>query len=147
MMWASEDLECARRPPQRNEDGSLPTYFSFARSACLLAAAAPASILSTCPSSTSATRPTSSARRGGSGHRPHRQGRDPSAQVSIINRLFVPSDEEIAEANALLAAAAEAFARGQAAFVYKGAMVDAPHINRARKIVARATAAASSGHG
>jgi anaerobic selenocysteine-containing dehydrogenase len=34
----------------------------------------------------------------------------------------------------------EAFARGQAAFVYKGAMVDAPHINRARKIVARAAA-------
>ena len=63
------------------------------------------------------------------------------AQVPIINRVFIPTPEEVAEANALLAAATEAFARGQAAFVFQGAMVDAPHINRARKIVARAASA------
>src|SRR5581483_3118962 len=67
------------------------------------------------------------------------------AQVPIINRVFVPSEDEVAEANALLAAASEAFARGQGAFVYKGSMVDAPHINRARKIVARAQAAQAAG--
>lgn len=143
MMWASEDLSNAlgaRR--SRNEDGSLPDVFSFARSACLLAAAAngvdPLDM------------PFFDFKDDASLEREAREAADIGftgkaaihpAQVPIINRVFVPSDDEVAEANALLAAATDAFARGQAAFVYKGAMVDAPHINRARKIVARASAA------
>jgi citrate lyase beta subunit len=149
MMWASEDLSNAlgaRR--SRNEDGTLPDVFSFARSACLLAAAA--------TGVDPLDMPFLDFRDAAGLEREAREAADigftgkaaihPS-QVAIINRLFVPSEEELAEANALLAAAAEAFARGQAAFVYKGAMVDAPHINRARKIVARATAAASGDRG
>jgi citrate lyase subunit beta / citryl-CoA lyase len=149
MMWASEDLSNAlgaRR--SRNDDGSLPDVFSFARSACLLAAAAngvdPLDM------------PFFDFKDDASLEREAREAADIGftgkaaihpAQIPIINRVFVPSDDEVAEANALLAAATEAFARGQAAFVYKGAMVDAPHINRARKIVARATSAARGPRG
>ena len=143
MMWASEDLSSAlgsRRT--RKPDGSLPDVFAFARSACLLAAAA--------TGMDPLDMPYFDFHDDEGLEREAREAADIGftgkaaihpAQVPIINRVFVPSDEEVAEANALLAAATEAFARGQAAFVYKGAMVDAPHINRARKIVARANAA------
>jgi citrate lyase beta subunit len=149
MMWASEDLSNAlgaRR--SRNDDGSLPDVFSFARSACLLAAAAngvdPLDM------------PFLDFHDEAGLEREAREAADVGftgkaaihpAQVPVINRVFVPSEQEVAEANELLAAASDAFARGQAAFVHKGAMVDAPHINRARKIVARARAAAGGGTG
>ena len=147
MMWASEDLSNAlgaRR--SRNADGSLPDVFSFARSACLLAAAAAGMDPLDMPyfdfhdAAGLEREAREAAEVGFSG-----KAAIHPAQVPIINRVFVPTDEEVEEANALLDAATEAFARGQAAFVFKGAMVDAPHINRARKIVARATSARAAG--
>lgn len=143
MMWASEDLSSAlgsRR--SRKADGSLPDVFAFARSACLLAAAAAGMDPLDMPyfdfhdDAGLEREALEAAELGFTG-----KGAIHPAQVAIINRVFIPSEEEVAEANALLAAATEAFARGQAAFVFKGAMVDAPHINRARKIVTRADAA------
>lgn len=143
MMWASEDLSNAigaRR--SRNEDGSLPDVFSFARSACLLAATATGMdpldmpFLDFRDDAGLEREAREAAELGFTG-----KGAIHPAQIETINRVFVPSAEEFEEASALLEAATEAFARGQAAFVYKGAMVDAPHINRARKIVTRANAA------
>jgi citrate lyase beta subunit len=143
MMWASEDLSSAigaRR--SRKPDGSPLEVFAFARSACLLAAAAAGMDPLDMPffdfrdADGLEREATEAAEMGFTG-----KAAIHPAQVPIINRVFVPSDDEVDEANALLAAASEAFARGQAAFVYKGAMVDAPHINRARKIVSRASAA------
>ncbi|MDG2308476.1 MAG: CoA ester lyase [Candidatus Binatia bacterium] len=143
MMWASEDLSNAigaRR--SRNDDGSLPDVFSFARSACLLAAAATGMDPLDMPffdfhdDEGLEREAREAAELGFTG-----KGAIHPNQIATINRVFVPSEEEVTEANALLDAATEAFARGQAAFVYKGAMVDAPHINRARKMVARANAA------
>lgn len=143
LMWASEDLSNAigaRR--SRNEDGSLPDVFSFARSACLLAAAATGTdpldmpFLDFQDQAGLEREAREAADLGFTG-----KGAIHPSQVEIINRVFVPSEEEVAEARALLEAASEAFERGQAAFVYKGAMVDAPHINRARKVVSRASAA------
>ncbi|MFN8602725.1 MAG: CoA ester lyase [Candidatus Binatia bacterium] len=142
LMWASEDLSNAlgsRR--SRKSDGSLPDVFQFARSACLLAAAAAGMDPLDMPyfdfhdDEGLEREAQEAADLGFTG-----KAAIHPAQIPTINRVFVPSEEEVAEANALLAAATEAFARGQAAFVYKGAMVDAPHINRARKIVARAAA-------
>ncbi|MFP6663643.1 MAG: CoA ester lyase [Deltaproteobacteria bacterium] len=146
MMWASEDLSSAlgsRR--SRNEDGSLPDVFSFARSAALLAAAATGMEPLDMPyfdfhdDAGLEKEAREAAGLGFSG-----KGAIHPNQVPIINRVFIPTEEEVAEANTLLAAAREAFAAGQAAFVYKGAMVDAPHINRARRIVARADAASAA---
>jgi citrate lyase beta subunit len=147
MMWASEDLSSmlgSRRT--RKVDGSPLEVFSFARSACLLAAAATGMDPLDMPyfdfkdDFGLEREAREAAELGFTG----KAAIHPS-QVPIINRVFVPSEDEVAEANALLAAASEAFAKGQGAFVYKGSMVDAPHINRARKTVARAQAARDAG--
>lgn len=59
-------------------------------------------------------------------------------QVPIVNEVFTPSAEEIAEAQELVAAFDEAMADGQMALSFRGQMVDVPHLERARTILARA---------
>lgn len=61
-------------------------------------------------------------------------------QVPIVNAAFTPSDEVVAEAEELLAAFAEAEAEGRMAFAFRGQMVDVPHLERAKRIVARSRA-------
>jgi len=58
-------------------------------------------------------------------------------QVPIVNETFTPSEEEVAEAEELLAAFAEAEAEGRMAFSFKGQMADVPHLVRAKRIVSR----------
>jgi citrate lyase subunit beta/citryl-CoA lyase len=60
------------------------------------------------------------------------------SQIAVINEVFTPAPEVVAEARALVAAFAEAQGRGVYAFTFKGQMVDAPHLTRALKILARA---------
>ncbi|MGH7309571.1 MAG: HpcH/HpaI aldolase/citrate lyase family protein [Candidatus Rokuibacteriota bacterium] len=60
------------------------------------------------------------------------------SQIAVINAAFVPSPDEVEEARALVAAFAEASQRGVYAFTFRGRMVDAPHLHRARKILGRA---------
>lgn len=62
------------------------------------------------------------------------------SQIPIINEVFTPTAAEIAEARELAAAFQEHARRGIYAFRFKGLMVDAPHLARARKILARAGA-------
>lgn len=57
------------------------------------------------------------------------------SQVAIINECFRPSREELAEARALVAAFAQAGGRG--AIAVDGVMRDVPHLERARRLVAR----------
>lgn len=59
-------------------------------------------------------------------------------QIPIVNELFTPSPDEIAEARDLIAAFEQAQRDGRMAFSFRGQMVDAPHLNRARTIIARA---------
>ncbi|HEV8615183.1 MAG TPA: CoA ester lyase [Methylomirabilota bacterium] len=59
-------------------------------------------------------------------------------QVDVINAAFTPAKEVVEEARELVAAFAEHRARGAYAFRFKGQMVDAPHLTRALKIIARA---------
>jgi citrate lyase subunit beta/citryl-CoA lyase len=59
------------------------------------------------------------------------------SQIAIINEAFTPSCEALAEARELVAAFDDHAARGVFAFRFKGQMVDAPHLNRARKLIAR----------
>ncbi len=143
LMWASEDLSNAlgsRR--SRRPDGSLPDVFSFARSACLLTAVAcrleplDMPFLNFLDDDGLEREAREAADLGFTG-----KAAIHPAQVPMINRIFVPDADEVFAAQELLEAAREAFARGQAAFVHKGAMVDAPHINRAQRIVDRAAAA------
>lgn len=57
------------------------------------------------------------------------------SQIEIVNEAFSPSVEEIEESRELLHAYEESRAAGRGAFRFRGQMVDAPHITRARRIL------------
>lgn len=59
-------------------------------------------------------------------------------QIDTVNEFFSPSVAEIDEAQRLVEAFAEAEKEGLMAFSFDGKMVDVPHLNRARKTLARA---------
>ncbi|MEM9314642.1 MAG: CoA ester lyase [Pseudomonadota bacterium] len=59
-------------------------------------------------------------------------------QIDIVNAAFTPAEAVVAEAQELLALFEEEQAAGRMAFSFRGQMVDAPHLERARRIVARA---------
>ncbi|MEC7305849.1 MAG: CoA ester lyase [Pseudomonadota bacterium] len=58
-------------------------------------------------------------------------------QVEILNRVFAPSEEEIAWARRVTDAAAQAKQDGAGVFMVDGRMVDLPIITRARAIIDR----------
>jgi citrate lyase subunit beta/citryl-CoA lyase len=60
------------------------------------------------------------------------------SQIEVINDAFTPAAAVVDEARELVAAFEEHRRRGVYAFRFKGQMVDAPHLTRARKIIARA---------
>ena len=57
------------------------------------------------------------------------------AQVPVINAAFLPSEEEVAEARRIV----EAFAAapGAGALQLEGRMLDQPHLEQARKLLAQ----------
>ncbi len=65
-------------------------------------------------------------------------------QVPIVNAMFTPSADEVEEARELVAAFERAEREGRMAFAFRGQMVDVPHLNRARTIIARARDAAAN---
>jgi citrate lyase subunit beta/citryl-CoA lyase len=60
------------------------------------------------------------------------------SQIDVVNEVFSPSPEDIAESKELLAAFEENRQAGRMAFSFKGQMVDVPHLTRARTILERA---------
>lgn len=60
------------------------------------------------------------------------------AQIDVVNEIFTPSREEIAESRELLEAFEANRAEGRMAFSFRGQMVDVPHLERARTILERA---------
>ena len=60
-------------------------------------------------------------------------------QVEILNRVFAPSEEEIAWAHRVVEAAAKAKREGAGVFTVDGKMVDLPIITRAHDIIGRQT--------
>ena len=56
-------------------------------------------------------------------------------QIAIANEIFTPSEAQVAEAREILAAMAEAKAKGEGATVYKGRLVDIASIKQAEVIV------------
>ncbi|MGB5097716.1 MAG: CoA ester lyase [Porticoccaceae bacterium] len=57
------------------------------------------------------------------------------SQVSIMNEEFVPGTEEVTHARGLLEAYEQALAEGRGAAAYKGKMIDAPVVARAREVL------------
>src|SRR3989441_4782 len=60
------------------------------------------------------------------------------SQIPVINDVFTPAKEALDEARELVVAFEEHARRGVYAFTFRGRMVDAPHLARARKLLARA---------
>jgi citrate lyase subunit beta/citryl-CoA lyase len=60
------------------------------------------------------------------------------SQIDVINAAFTPSKAELDDARELVAAFEEAKRRGVYALTFRGQMVDAPHLTRALKVIARA---------
>ena len=56
-------------------------------------------------------------------------------QIGLANEVFTPSEEAVAEAREILAAIAQATAKGEGATVYKGRLVDIASIKQAEVIV------------
>jgi len=59
-------------------------------------------------------------------------------QIDIVNDAFTPSPERIADAVALIAEFERHAADGRLSFLHNGQMVDAPHLARAKAVIARA---------
>jgi citrate lyase subunit beta/citryl-CoA lyase len=60
------------------------------------------------------------------------------SQIDIVNEAFTPSPAQIADATELIAAFERHAADGRLSFLHNGQMVDAPHLARAKAVIARA---------
>ena len=60
------------------------------------------------------------------------------SQIAVINDVFTPAKDTVDEARELVALFEVNARHGIYAFTFRGQMVDAPHLNRAKKLLARA---------
>jgi len=138
MTWGAEDLaDAIGASENRNPDGSYSFTYELARSMCLLGAAAAGVV----PIETiqGDFRDLEGLRR-----RAEKVRRDGyrgmlaihPAQVDVINEAFTPSEEELVAAQEIV----DLFAAnpGVGTIGYKGAMLDRPHLARARALLASA---------
>ncbi|MBV6307237.1 CoA ester lyase [Candidimonas humi] len=68
------------------------------------------------------------------------------SQVAVLNDEYMPSQEQLDSARNIVALDAEASAQGRGAFQVGGRMIDAPIVQRARRLLARA-GRLQEGHG
>jgi citrate lyase subunit beta/citryl-CoA lyase len=66
-------------------------------------------------------------------------------QIDVVNEAFTPSAAEVTEAERLVEAMAAAEQEGRMAIAFEGRMVDVPHLERAKRLLARARRIAGSG--
>jgi len=137
LTWGAEDLAAAiGATANRNSDGSWTSPYQLVRNLCLFAAHAAGvkaidTVFTDFRDSEGLAQNCVEARRDGfSG----KLAIHP-AQVEVINRAFTPSEEEIAHARQVV----ELFAAnpGAGTLALDGAMLDIPHLEQARKILAR----------
>lgn len=138
MTWGAEDLaDAIGASENRNPDGSYGFTYELARSLCLLgAAAAGVAPIETIQGD---FRDLEGLRR-----RAEKVRRDGyrgmlaihPAQVDVINEAFTPGEEELAAAQEIV----DLFAAnpGVGTIGYKGAMLDRPHLARAKALLAAA---------
>jgi citrate lyase subunit beta/citryl-CoA lyase len=140
LTWGVEDLSAAlgaRRT--RGPDGKYLPLFEHARTACLLSAAA-AGVQPLDTVFVDVTDPDGlrqdcldAAWVGFTGKMSIHPG-----QIDIINEAFTPSPQELDRARALLDRLEVEQALGRMAFRFEGQMVDVPHFQQARRILALA---------
>ena len=141
--WGAEDLaaELGARA-KRDSEGNYLEVFSVARSFCLLAAVAAevqpidAPFVDIKDSEGLKRECALTASMGFTG----KLTIHPS-QIDVVNKVFLPSAEEVEKAEELLAAFEKSQQEGRMAFTFNGEMVDVPHLKKARSIIARANLA------
>jgi len=144
--WGAEDLSVSLGArAKRDENGNYLEVFSFVRSMCLLAAVAAEvqpidAVYVDIKNLKGLTKECKTAADMGY------TGKitiHPD-QIEIVNAAFTPTQEDIEQATALVAAFAENSEAGRMAFTFNGEMVDVPHLRRAEKILADAASLSSS---
>lgn len=135
--WGAEDLSgVLGARARRDENGNYLEVFSYVRSTCLLSAAAAevqaidavfVDIKDREGLARECRRAADMGFRGKLTIHPE--------QIEIVNEAFTPSPEEVANAEGLLQAFAEAEKAGKLAFTWQGRMVDAPHLKQARLVL------------
>jgi citrate lyase subunit beta/citryl-CoA lyase len=144
LTWGAEDLSAALGARRNRDDaGRYLPVFEYCRTRTLLAAAAAgvAPIDGVYVDIRDAEGLARECREGADMGFVGKMTIHPS-QVAIVNTAFSPSRSEIAEARELLEAFAENERAGRMAFAFRGEMVDVPHLERARRVLARAEAIA-----
>jgi citrate lyase subunit beta/citryl-CoA lyase len=138
LTWGAEDLSASLGSrTKRDEHGNYLEVFSFVRSMCLLAAVAarvqPIDAVYTDIKNSKGLQAEckSAADMGYTGKITIHPD-----QIEIVNEAFTPSKQEIDEAKELLAAFDEHQSSGTMAFSFNGAMVDVPHLKRAKQVLA-----------
>lgn len=136
--WGAEDLAVSLGArAKRDAEGNYLEVFSFVRSMCLLAAVAaeiqPIDAVYVELKNTAGLEKecNTAADMGFTGKITIHPD-----QIEIVNRAFTPTAAEIEHAGALVAAFEENEQAGKMAFTFKGAMVDVPHLRRAKQILA-----------
>ncbi|MBX6424773.1 MAG: CoA ester lyase [Variibacter sp.] len=137
LTWGAEDLSAALgAEANREADGRFTAPYVFARTLCLVAAAAagvPAidTVYVDFRDESGLRREAEEARRDGFAGKLAIH----PAQVPLINEVFTPSPEAIAQARAIV----EAFAAqpGAGVTAIDGVMYDRPHLARAERLLAR----------
>jgi citrate lyase subunit beta/citryl-CoA lyase len=135
LMWGGEDLSAAiGATANRDQSGAYTAPFALARSLCLLAARAAGvvpidAVFTDFRDSDGLARETDAARRDGFAAKAAIH----PAQIDIINTRFTPTKAERDWATRVIAL----FAQGASGVVkMDGAMLDAPHLAQARRIMA-----------
>jgi len=143
MSWGAEDLSAALGASSKyDSDGELAFTYKLARSLCLAGAVAAAvqpvdGVFANFRDSAGLKREAEAARREGF---TGKLAIHP-AQVPIINAAFTPSSDEVAHAEAVVAAFKSHPHAGTVAV--DGKMVDRPHLDQARRLLQRARGVAN----
>ena len=138
MTWGAEDLaDSLGASENRNPDGSYGFTYELARSLCLIGAAA-AGVMAVETIQGDFRDVEGLRRRAAQVRRAGYRGMLAihPAQVEVINSAFTPTDQEVADAREIVGLFA---AHPRAGTIgYKGAMLDRPHLARARALLALA---------
>jgi citrate lyase subunit beta/citryl-CoA lyase len=135
LLWGGEDLSAAiGATANRDADGRYTAPFAFARNLCLLAARSAGvvpidAVFTDFRNVAGLARETDAARRDGFSAK---AAIHPS-QIETINRCFSPTDAEHRWAERVIA---EFEANSSGAIQIDGVMMDAPHLQQARRIMA-----------
>ncbi|MBB3953886.1 HpcH/HpaI aldolase/citrate lyase family protein [Novosphingobium sediminicola] len=142
LTWGAEDLPAAiGAMGSRRADGSYTAPFEMVRSMALFGAhaAGVAAIETVYPAIRDLDGLAAYAARGAFDGFTGMMALHPD-QVPIINAAFTPSAQQVEQARAIIAAFADA--PGAGVLILDGKMIDAPHLARARNIIARTGGAA-----